>query len=149
MFQLTMEEYQVLRSQFATLKQGAHSKYLPYAFTEYGILMLSSVLRSKRAEKVNILIIETFVRLNKMLSANKKVLLKLVEMEKRISGQDVKMLELFEYLKQFVRQDSSRKKIGFKSDLIEINISNFCFLHINTKKVVVIILNLYVYPNHN
>ncbi len=116
MFRLTFEEYKSLRSHFATLKQGEHTKYPPYAFTEYGILMLSGVLKSITAEKVNILIIETFVKLNKMLNTNKHVLLKIEEMEKRISGQDIKLLELFEYLKQFIRQDIPRKKIGFKSD---------------------------------
>jgi len=58
MFKLTLQEYKSLRSQIATLKRGEHSKYTPYAFTEYGILMLSSVLKSARAERVNILIID-------------------------------------------------------------------------------------------
>ena len=58
MFKLTLQEYKSLRSQFATLKRGEHLKYTPYAFTEYGILMLSSVLKSDRAERVNILIID-------------------------------------------------------------------------------------------
>ena len=53
MFKLTQEEHTSLRSQNATLKRGQHSKYPPYAFTEHGILMLSSVLKSERAEKVN------------------------------------------------------------------------------------------------
>ncbi len=58
MFQLTKDEYVRLRSQNVTLKRGQHAKYLPYAFTEYGILMLSSVLNSERADKVNMIIIE-------------------------------------------------------------------------------------------
>ena len=53
MFELSKEEYDALRSQFGTLKRGEHSKYLPYAFTEQGVAMLSSVLRSTRAVKVN------------------------------------------------------------------------------------------------
>ena len=53
MFELTKEEYQVLRGQFGTLKRGVHSKYLPYAFTEQGVAMLSSVLNSHRAVHVN------------------------------------------------------------------------------------------------
>ncbi len=57
MFRLTTAEHGALRSHFATLKRGRHSKYIPYAFTEHGILMLSSVLKSARAERVNILII--------------------------------------------------------------------------------------------
>jgi len=54
MFELSKEEYDALRSQFGTLKRGEHSKYLPYAFTEQGVAMLSSVLRSTRAVKVNV-----------------------------------------------------------------------------------------------
>jgi hypothetical protein len=54
MFELTKDEYQALRSQIATLKRGQHSKYAPFAFTEHGVLMLSSVLNSERAIQVNI-----------------------------------------------------------------------------------------------
>src|SRR5258708_16750220 len=54
MFELTLKEYQSLRSQFGTLKRGEHAKYIPMAFTEQGVAMLSSVLNSKRAIKVNI-----------------------------------------------------------------------------------------------
>jgi hypothetical protein len=54
MFELTKDEYQALRSQFATLKRGQHLKYAPFAFTEHGVLMLSSVLNSERAIQVNI-----------------------------------------------------------------------------------------------
>jgi hypothetical protein len=116
MFQLTQEEYQSLRSHFATLKRGEHSKYPPYAFTEHGILMLSSVLKSERADKVNMLIIDTFVKLNEMLLTHKDILLKLEEMEKKIAGQDEKVLMIFNYLKQFIReQETPRKRIGFKT----------------------------------
>lgn len=115
MFQLTTEEYKSLRSQNATLKRGQHSKYPPYAFTEHGILMLSSVLRSERADKVNMLIIDTFVKLNEMLLTHKDILLKLEEMEKRVAGQDEKVLMIFNYLKQFIKeQETPRKQIGFK-----------------------------------
>jgi len=115
MFQITQEEYKSLRSQNATLKRGQHSKYLPYAFTDHGILMLSSVLKSERADKVNLLIIDTFVKLNEMLLTNKDILLKLEEMEKRVAGQDEKIQIVFEYLKQFIReQEIPRKKIGYK-----------------------------------
>lgn len=116
MFRLTQEEYQSLRSQNATLKRGEHSKYSPYAFTEHGILMLSSVLNSDRADKVNMLIIDTFVRLNKMLLTHKDILLKLEEMEKKVVGQDKKIQSVINYLKQFIReQETPRKQIGFKT----------------------------------
>ena len=61
MFELTREENEILRSQFATLKQVEHSKYLPYAFSEHGVLMLSNVLKSARAIEVSIKIIDVFV----------------------------------------------------------------------------------------
>ncbi|RLD58197.1 MAG: ORF6N domain-containing protein, partial [Bacteroidetes bacterium] len=63
MFQLTQNEYDRLRSQNVILKRGQHLKYMPYAFTEHGLLMLSSVLKSSRAEKVNMLIVDTFVKI--------------------------------------------------------------------------------------
>ena len=100
MFHLTQEENQSLKSQYATLKRGQHSKYPPYAFTEHGILMLSSVLKSDRADKVNMLIIDTFVKLNEMLLTHKDILLKLEEMEKKVTGQDEKIELIFNYLKQ-------------------------------------------------
>lgn len=116
MFQLTQEEYQSLKSQNATLKRGQHSKYLPYAFTEHGILMLSSVLKSERADKVNMLIVDTFVKLNEMLLTHKDILLKLEEMEKKVAGQDEKVMMIFNYLKQFIKeQETPRKKIGYKT----------------------------------
>jgi len=116
MFRLTQEEYKSLRSQNVTLKRGQHSKYPPYAFTEYGILMLSSVLKSERADTVNMLIIDTFVKLNEMRLTHKDILLKLEEMEKKVAGQDEKILMIFNYLEQFVKeQETPRTAIGFKS----------------------------------
>lgn len=112
MFKLTAVEHKSLRSQNATLMRGGHSKYPPYAFTEHGVLMLSSVLKSERAEKVNILIIDTFVKLRELLSTGKDVLLKL---EKKITGQDKKIQMIFDYLKQFIKEQVKPKEsIGFK-----------------------------------
>jgi hypothetical protein len=89
MFQLTkaeIEEWQrlkPLRSQFVILKKarGTHIKYQPYAFTEHGILMLSSVLKSQRAVQLNIQIMRTFVRLRQMLAANETLIEHLDELE--------------------------------------------------------------------
>jgi phage regulator Rha-like protein len=116
MFKLTSEEYkEALRSQNVTLKRGQHSKYPPYAFTEHGILMLSSILKSERAEKVNIIIIDTFVKLRELLSTRQDVLIKLEEMEKKITGQDEKISVIFDYLKKFINeQKNPPKQIGFK-----------------------------------
>jgi hypothetical protein len=79
MFELTLDEYNTLRCQTGTLKRGVHSKYAPFAFTEQGVAMLSSVLRSKRAVQVNIAIMRTFVRLREMLASNTELARKLAE----------------------------------------------------------------------
>jgi hypothetical protein len=73
MFQLTAEEAELLRSQIVTLKvgRGRHRKYRPYAFTEQGVAMLSSVLRSPKAVKVNVEIMRAFVRLRSMLATSR------------------------------------------------------------------------------
>lgn len=87
MFQLTKEEWSSLRLQFAILKtgRGKHPKYLPYAFTEQGIAMLSGVLKSKIATEVNIRIMRTFVELRNQITANPEYKL-LWETEKRIES---------------------------------------------------------------
>src|SRR3990170_5889438 len=89
MFQLTAEEVESLRSQFATLKtgRGRHRKYLPYIFTEQGVAMLSSVLNSERAIEVNILIMRAFVKLREMLATHKDLAKKLEDMEKNYDAQ--------------------------------------------------------------
>lgn len=89
MFQLTEEEAESLRSHFATLKsgRGKHRKYLPYAFTEQGVAMLSSVLNSDRAIEVNVQIMWAFVKLREMLSTHKDLARKLADMEKKYDAQ--------------------------------------------------------------
>ena len=73
MFQLNLQEVRGLRSQSVILKRGQHIKYRPYAFTEHGILMLSSVLQSQRAIQVNIEIMRAFVHLRQLLSTHKDI----------------------------------------------------------------------------
>ena len=99
MFQLTKDEYDRLRSQNVTLKRGQHLKYLPFAFTEHGILMLSSVLNSDRAEKVNILIIDTFVRLREILFVHKDMEHQLEKVQTKLDEHDNQIRIIFEYLK--------------------------------------------------
>lgn len=80
MFELTQEEYDSLRSQIVTLKKrGAHSKYLPNVFTEQGVAMLSSVLRSKQAILVNIQIMRIFTRIRQMIIDNTEVWKKIAD----------------------------------------------------------------------
>jgi hypothetical protein len=89
MLELTDSEYAVLRSQFATLKKGRgqHRKYFPYAFTEQGVAMLSSVVNSERTISVNIEIMRAFVRLRELLSTHKDLARKLEELEKKYDEQ--------------------------------------------------------------
>lgn len=119
MFQLTKAEYDRLRSQNVTLKRGQHSKYLPYAFTEHGLLMLSSVLRSEMADKVNMLIIDTFIKLRELMFLHKDVIHQLEQVQSKISEHDNQILVIFEYLKQLEEnkqkqfEQATRKKIGY------------------------------------
>ena len=81
MFVLTGGEYNDLRCQSGTLERGQHAKYLPMAFTEQGVAMLSGVLTSKRAIQVNIAIMRAFVRMRELLSTNKELAQRLAELE--------------------------------------------------------------------
>lgn len=93
-FQLTENEYEILRSQFATLRfdkgWGTHKKYLPYVFTEQGVSMLSAVLRSKTAIEVSIQIIDTFVNMRKFISQNASLFEKIESIEKRQISYEIK-----------------------------------------------------------
>jgi hypothetical protein len=119
MFQLTKaeaEECQRLkrsRSQIVTLKKtrGTNIKYQPYAFTEHGILMLSSVLKSQRAVQVNIQIMRTFVRLRQMLASNKTLIERLDKLEEHYDG---KFKMVFRAIRQLMNPRAvKRKPIGF------------------------------------
>ncbi|MDI6745021.1 MAG: ORF6N domain-containing protein [Thermodesulfovibrionales bacterium] len=112
MFQLSKEECaQSLRFQFGILKRGQHLKYLPYAFTENGVAMLSSVLNSKRAVQVNIQIMRTFTKLREMLATHKDLARKIEEMEKKYDHQ---FKVVFEAIKQLLEPPAkSKRKVGF------------------------------------
>ena len=84
MFVLTQGERAILRCQTGTLRWGAHSKYLPYAFTEEGVAMLSGVLKSGRAVRVNIAIMRAFVRLRRVLNVSKEFTRRLDRVERRL-----------------------------------------------------------------
>lgn len=114
MFNLSKNESVVfLRSQIATLKTGSgkHRKYLPLAFTEQGIAMLSSVLNSDRAIQVNIQIIRIFTKLREMIDAYKELREKVEEMEK---NNETNFKEIFRVIRLLIKQDETPKKqIGF------------------------------------
>ena len=99
-FQLTENEYENLRSQFATLSfekgWGKHRKYLPYVFTEQGVSMLSAVLKSQTAIEVSIKIIDTFVEMRKFISLNANIFQRFERVEQRLSLHDEQFNKIFE-----------------------------------------------------
>jgi len=116
MFSLTSEEaVELSRSQFVTLKRGQNIKYLPYAFTENGVAMLSSVLNSERAVEVNIQIMRTFTRLREMLLTHKDLQRKIEDMEKKYDHQ---FKIVFDAIKQLIIHEEPKKKkpIGFRRE---------------------------------
>ena len=114
MFELTKNEYDSLRYQFGTLKRGEHSKYLPMAFTEQGVAMLSSVLNSERVVEVNISIMRAFVHLRKMIASHDELAQKLSELEKHLQDHDGQIQAIFEAIQQLMTPpEKPRKKIGF------------------------------------
>ena len=116
MFELTTKEFSDLRSQFGTSSWGG-TRYIPMAFTEQGVAMLSSVLNSSTAIKVNIQIIRVFTRMKEMLLTNKDILLKLEQLENKVSRHDENIQMIFEALKQLLTPPlKPRKRIGFKPD---------------------------------
>jgi hypothetical protein len=112
MFQLTSKEAGLLRSQFATSNKGRGGRrYAPYAFTEQGVAMLSTVLNSERAIQVNIEIMRAFVRLRQMLASNAQLARKLAEPEKKY---DIQFKFVFDAIRQLMASPEPKKrKIGF------------------------------------
>jgi hypothetical protein len=114
MFQLDQEEYNTIRSHFATLNtgRGSHRKYLPYVFSEQGVAMLSSVLNSDKAIQVNIEIMRAFVRLREILATHKDLARKLEEMEKKY---DAQFKIVFDAIRQLMLPPEKPKHpIGFR-----------------------------------
>ncbi|MET3113200.1 regulator of replication initiation timing [Pedobacter sp. CG_S7] len=102
MFELAPEEYHSLRSQNGTLKRGEHAKYLPMAFTEQGVSMLSSVLNSNRAIKVNIQIIRIFTRIRQLFVDNTELRLEIEKIKTKLDNQDKNMEVVFRYLDELI-----------------------------------------------
>lgn len=113
MFQLNLQEVRGLRSPSVILKRGQHIKYRPYAFTEHGILMLSSVLQSRRAIQVNIEIMRAFVKLRELLASHKDLALKLAEMEKKY---DAQFKVVFDAIRELMAPPAPKpRRIGFRA----------------------------------
>ncbi len=115
MFQVTQDEFENLKSQNATSSWGGRRK-LPFAFTEHGVLMLSSVLNSEQAIKVNIQIMRIFTKLREMLLTHKDILLKLEQIEHKLLQHDDEIQIIFDHIKQLLNPaQPKRNPIGFKT----------------------------------
>ncbi len=114
MFQLTQVELDSLRLQIAISKGGR--RYLPYAFTELGVGMLSSVLKSDRAVQMNIFIIRAFAKLREMLSTHKDLAIKMEELEKNQEDQGKDIATIYDFIKRLLDEPIKKSnKIGFNS----------------------------------
>lgn len=114
MFKLTWDETTGLRSQFAILNLKDHAKYRPYAFTELGVAMLSSVLNSDKAIQVNIEIMRTFIKIRNILAEHKDLIKKVEAMEKNYDRQ---FRIVFDYIRELTRPaEKSKRQIGFQND---------------------------------
>lgn len=118
LFRLGEPEWRLLRSQTVILDagRGRHRKYLPYAFTEQGVAMLSSVLRTRRAALVNVEIMRTFVRLRRLVAADTRLANRLAALERRMVEQDRRFAVVFEAIRRLTAADDRappRRRIGF------------------------------------
>ncbi len=115
MFQLTENEFQNLKSQIATSSWGGTRK-LPYAFTEHGVLMLSSVLNSEKAIQTNIQIMRIFTKVRQMLLDTTEMKLDIVQIQKKLENQGKNIELVFSYLDELTekKEEKPRTKIGYK-----------------------------------
>ncbi len=116
MFQLTDGEMQDLRCQIGiSNSERGGRRYLPYAFTEQGVAMLSSVLRSPRAIQVNIAIMRAFVQLRQVLASHSELARRLADLERRLENHDTSIHALFEAIRQLMAPPAlpARPQIGF------------------------------------
>jgi hypothetical protein len=125
MFEITREEYSSLRTQFATLEntgQGKHSKYLPFAFTEQGVAMLSGIINSPKAIAMNIAIMRAFVQIRKVILENSKIAEQLNKLETRLGEHDAQLNGIYEAIENLLddkvdkQTATKRKRIGFRPD---------------------------------
>jgi phage regulator Rha-like protein len=123
MFQLSKKEWENLRFQFETSSYGGR-RYLPYAFTEHGVTMLASILKSPKARKMNITIVRAFITLKKFVNKNAEVLKLVKELKERIDEHDIQLNSIYtalenlldEKVEEKVKQKNweERERIGFK-----------------------------------
>jgi hypothetical protein len=115
MFQLTRREFENLKSQNVISSWGGARRATPYAFTEQGVAMLSSVLRSERAVQVNIAIMRTFVKLREVMATHKDLEHQIAELERKYEGHDQEIQVIFQTIRELVAPpETPKKRIGFR-----------------------------------
>src|SRR5271170_2807195 len=119
MFQLSANEEENLRSQFATSSSGhGGRRHLPYAFTEHGAIMAATVLSTQRAIEMSVFVVRAFVRLRDMLATNGKVAGKLAELERRLKGHDATIQAIIDAIHELMAPEPrKRRQIGFRVPL--------------------------------
>ena len=115
LFQLTPEEYEILRSQIATSKPGSGGRrYPPYAFTEHGTIMAATVLNSQRAIEMSVFVVRAFVRLRKLFATNRELAEKVTEQDRRLKTHDGTIRQIIDAIKELTSPPATpRKRIGF------------------------------------
>jgi hypothetical protein len=116
MFRLSAQEWNSLRSQFATLERGRgqHRKYLPLAFTEHGAIMAATILNSHRATEVSVYVVRAFVRLRDILASNKEIARRLEQLEKKLGSHDQAIAGLINAIRNLMNHPEPRRRpIGF------------------------------------
>jgi hypothetical protein len=120
MFELTSEENVNLRIITGTMSRGKHPKYLPYVFTEQGVAMLSTILNSESAIKVNIQIMRIFTRIRQTLSDNTELRLEIEKIKRHVDNHDKNIELVFHYLDELLEKNEKpaqpRKRLGYKPD---------------------------------
>lgn len=119
MFQLTNDEHESLRSQFATSTIGRGGRrYSPYAFTEHGAIMAATILNSPKAVEMSVFIVRAFVQLRQILSTHQELAAKLEELDRKVSTHDQAIAGLIDAIRQLMAPPSQKKRgIGFIADL--------------------------------
>ena len=122
MFQLNKKEWDNLRFQFETSSYGGR-RYLPYAFTEHGVTMLASILKSVKARKMNIAIVRAFIALKKFVNKNANVLAMVKELKERVGEHDIQLSSIYDAIENLLEEKvtekvkekdwNERKRIGF------------------------------------
>lgn len=116
MFELTKEEFDGLRSQIVTSKRGG-TRYLPMAFTEQGVAMLSGILNSSKAVHVNIKIMRVFVRMRQLIATSNELLKRIEKLEESGNEQNKQITRIYQIIKQMIEPTyKNRKPLGFRQN---------------------------------